>query len=206
MSILDAIALFLMMTTLAIIPSTSVALVVTRAATLSTSHGVAVALGIVLGDLVFILLAILGLSVVAETMSNVVLFIKYLGGSYLLWLGYSLLSAKSTGPMVVTKASIKDGYTASFLAGLVLTLGDIKAIFFYASLLPMFVDLHSLQLIDLFSVVFITIVAVGGVKIAYAFFARKIVMMSQGRKLESFSKKLAGIFMIAAGIYLIVKT
>ena len=137
---------------------------------------------------------------------SVALFIKYLGGSYLLWLGYSLLSAKITGLMVEAKVSIKDSHTASFLTGFVLTLGDIKAIFFYASLFPTFVDLCCLQLSDFFSIVFITIVAVGGVKIAYAFLARKIVMMSQHLQLEALSKKIAGVFMISAGIYLMLKT
>ena len=59
MDLLDSISLFLIMIALAAVPSTSVALVVTRSATLGISNGVAVSLGIVLGDLVFIFLAIL---------------------------------------------------------------------------------------------------------------------------------------------------
>ncbi len=85
MSIIDSISLFVIMVTLAIIPSTSVALVVTRSATLGASNGIAVAIGIVLGDLTFILLVLLGMSVVAETMAGVFLTIKYVGGTYLLW-------------------------------------------------------------------------------------------------------------------------
>jgi len=46
---------------LAAMPSTSVALVVTRSATLGVGNGFSVAAGIVLGDLVFVMLAILGL-------------------------------------------------------------------------------------------------------------------------------------------------
>ena len=95
MSIIDSISLFAIMVTLAIIPSTSVALVVTRSATLGVGNGIAVALGIVLGDLIFILLAILGLSVIAETMGGFFLVIKYLGGAYLLWLGFVLLTSNN---------------------------------------------------------------------------------------------------------------
>ncbi len=89
------ISLFAIMVTLAIIPSTSVALVVTRSATLSVSSGIAVATGIVLGDLTFILLALIGMSVVAETMAGFFLIIKYLGGAYLLWLGFTLLTSEN---------------------------------------------------------------------------------------------------------------
>ncbi len=39
-----------------------------------------------LGDLVFILLVLIGLSVVAETMGGLFMNIKYLGAAYLLWL------------------------------------------------------------------------------------------------------------------------
>ena len=77
MSIIETISLFGIMAALAAMPSTSVALVVTRSATLGVGNGIAVAMGIVLGDLVFIMLAILGLSVVAEAMGNLFVVIKY---------------------------------------------------------------------------------------------------------------------------------
>ena len=46
---------------------------------------------------------------------------------------------------------------------------------------------------------------VGGVKIAYAFTARKVVTMSRSLKLEHVAKKAAGSFLIGAGSYLIIK-
>ncbi|KAF3981550.1 MAG: LysE family transporter [Methylococcales symbiont of Hymedesmia sp. n. MRB-2018] len=94
MSIIDSIALVGIILALALVPSAGVALVVTRTATLGTANGIAVSLGIVLGDLVFILLAILGLSVVAETMGSLFMVVKYFGGAYLVWLGISLLRHK----------------------------------------------------------------------------------------------------------------
>ncbi len=55
MSILDSISLFIVMGTLAAIPGTSVALVVTRSATHGVAKGIAVSAGIVTGDLFFII-------------------------------------------------------------------------------------------------------------------------------------------------------
>jgi len=94
---------------------------------------------------------------------------------------------------------------ASFLAGLFLTLGDIKAIFFYVSLFPTFVNLETLHLPDVAIIMLVTIVTVGGVKILYAFSANKLASMSKGYDLESKAKKVAGGFMVGAGSYLIVK-
>jgi threonine/homoserine/homoserine lactone efflux protein len=62
MSIIEVVALFGTMVVLAAIPSASVALVVTRAITLGVSNGIAVGVGIVLGDLVFIGFVMFGLS------------------------------------------------------------------------------------------------------------------------------------------------
>jgi len=205
MSFLDSISLFLIMITLAVIPSASVALVVTRSATLGVPNGVAVAIGIVLGDLVFILLAILGLSVIAETMGVMFAVIKYIGAGYLLWLGYSLLTSKNKSTYTVDESKLRGNIVVSFLSGFFLTLGDVKAIFFYVSLFPTFIDLTAIEYLDLLIIIFVTIATVGGVKIAYAIIAKKVVNLTQGMKLEKGAKKVAGSFMIGAGSYLIVK-
>lgn len=205
MGVFETISLLLVMLTLALVPSSSVALVVTRSATHGVPNGISTSLGIVLGDLIFILLVILGLSSVAESMGWLFLTIKYIGAVYLIWLGYSLLVSKSTTTISVEKTNQKGNLVASFLAGLFLTLGDIKAIFFYVSLFPTFVNIEALHLADILMIMSVTIFAVGGVKIFYVFSANTVVSMSKGYGFESKAKKLAGGFMIGAGSYLIVK-
>jgi len=192
------------MITLAVIPSASVALVVTRSATLGMSNGVAVAMGIVLGDLVFIFLAILGLSVIAETMGAMFVIIKYLGGAYLLWIGYSLLTSQNKSTYTVDESKLRGNIVVSLLSGFFLTLGDMKAIFFYVSLFPAFIDLVAIEYLDLLIIIFVTIATVGGVKVTYAVIAKKVVDMTQGMKLQRGAKKVAGGFMIGTGSYLIV--
>ncbi len=205
MNFLDVVSLFLIMITLAVIPSASVALVITRSATLGISNGVAVALGIVLGDLVFIFLAILGLSVIAETMGAMFVIIKYIGGAYLLWIGYSLLTSQNNSTYTVDESKLRGNILVSFLSGFFLTLGDVKAIFFYVSLFPAFIDLAAIEYLDLLIIIFVTIATVGGVKVTYAVIAKKVMYMTQGMKLQKGAKKLAGGFMVGAGSYLIVK-
>jgi len=205
MNFLDSISLFLIMLTLATIPSTSVALVVTRSVTLGISNGVAVAMGIVLGDLVFIFLAILGLSVIAEAMGAMFVIIKYIGGAYLLWFGYSLLTSQNKATYTVDNSKLRGNIVVSFLSGFFLTLGDVKAIFFYVSLFPAFIDLAAIEYLDLLIIIFVTISTVGGVKVTYAVIAKKVMNMTQGMKLQKGAKKVAGGFMIGTGCYLILK-
>lgn len=205
MNLIDSISLFLIMIALAIMPSASVALVVTRSATLGVRNGVAVALGIVLGDIVFIFLAIFGLTVIAETMGAMFAIIKYIGGAYLIWIGISLLKSNKKTTYVVNESKLNGNMIVSFMSGFILTLGDVKAILFYASLFPIFINLESIDIFDLTIIVLVTIVSVGGVKIAYAVSAKKVVDMAQGIKLEYAAKKVAGGLLVGTGSYLIVK-
>jgi len=190
---------------LAAMPSTSVALVVTRSATLGRGNGFAVAAGIVLGDLIFIILAMLGLSVVAETMSGLFMVIKYLGALYLLWFGFSLLKSKGKTTIMVDSTREKGNIVTSFLAGFILTLGDVKAIVFYVSIFPVFIDLSALQATEVLIVLFVTVVSVGGVKVIYALSAIKVATAARELKFENTARKTAGGLMVAAGAYLIVK-
>jgi len=193
------------MVVLAALPSTSVALVVTRSATLGVANGFSVAAGIVLGDLVFIMLAILGLSFVAETMGGLFMVIKYLGAFYLLWFGFSLLKSQSNIKIKTNSIRKNGNLITSFLAGLILTLGDVKAIIFYVSLFPMFIDLAALKVTEVLIVILVTVVSVGGVKVLYALFAEKIANLTREQKYENTARKAAGGLMIGAGTYLIIK-
>lgn len=204
MTFLAAISLFLVMLALAAIPSASVALVVTRSATLGVRNGAAVATGIVIGDLVFVSLAILGMSILAETMGAFFAIFKYLGGIYLVWLGIGLLRAK--GDLTLRSADSRgSALFTSLVSGLFLTLGDVKAILFYASLFPTFVDMASLTATSIAAIAAITILTVGGVKLAYALAAHRIVSRLQRRKAHKYTRPTAGCLMIGAGTYLVAK-
>ncbi len=207
MNLLDTATLFGILIVLAAMPSASVALVVTRAATMGLANGVAVAIGIVVGDLVFIAFAILGLSVVAEQLGGFFFAVKILGGLYLIWLGLRLL--RSSDSALVLTSPVKTevrGLIASFCAGFFLTLGDVKAILFYVSLFPMFINLQSLQVRDLIIVSVVTIFSVGLIKVVYAVLAIKIVNHSRNQNLSWPLNKLAGGLMMGAGSYLVLKS
>ncbi len=204
MGIVEIISLCLIMLIGASIPSSSVVLVVARSLTHGIPNGISASLGIVCGDVIFILLVIYGLSEIAESMGWLFLLIKYLGASYLIWLGVTLLFSKST-VIAVEKNTQKGDLATSFVAGLLLTLGDVKAIFFYISLFPAFIDPAKLSAIDVAVVLIIDIFLVGGIKIFYAYSAKKVASLSSKHRLQKGTKKLAGGLMVGAGGYLMVK-
>jgi len=81
-----AAAMFL----LAITPGPGVFATVSKALASGFRHAVPVVAGIVVGDMVFLLFAIYGLAVIAETFSFMFTVVKYFGGAYLIWLGIRL--------------------------------------------------------------------------------------------------------------------
>ncbi len=186
------------------IPSSSVVLVVARSLTHGIPNGISAAIGIVCGDIVFIILVIFGLTLIAESMGWLFLTIKYIGATYLIWLGVTLLLSKPTLIEIEKKAQKADLVT-SFFAGLFLTLADIKAIFFYISLLPAFINLAELSSADVIVVLMIDILIVGGVKILYALSAGKVASLSKSPGYENKIQKLAGSLMVGVGSYIIVK-
>ncbi|HGP0065505.1 MULTISPECIES: LysE family translocator [Pseudomonas] len=204
MTAIAALSLFLAMIALAAMPSSSVALVVVRSATLGVRHGVATALGIVVGDLLFVVLAIAGLVAAVEVMGGVFAVLRYVAAAYLIWIGVGLIRHRDQPPKPRGNHET-GGIWASFAAGMILTLGDVKAVFFYAALFPVFVDVSALTAFDASLIAAITVVAVGGVKVAYAVAARAVVSASKDLPFKRPVRVTTGALMIGAGGYLLAK-
>src|SRR5690606_38620612 len=114
------------MIVLAAVPSVSVLAVTARAASAGFSHGALVALGIVAGDILFIVLAIFGLMLLAERLGDAFDWVRYLCGAYLIVLGLLTWRARPKhGPDAESPAG---GHFSSFFTGLAITLADQKAI------------------------------------------------------------------------------
>jgi len=186
-------ALFGAMALLAAVPSVSVLIVSARAASAGFGHGALAAAGIVAADILFILLALFGLALLAEVLGDAVIWLRYAAALWLAWLAFGLLRAGAApGP----EAPPRPTRLSSFMAGFLLTLGDQKAILFYLGFFPAFLDLAAMTAADAIAIVLIAIVAVGGVKLAWAFAAARtggIVGAKAGRALN-----LAAAAMLAA--------
>jgi threonine/homoserine/homoserine lactone efflux protein len=203
MTFSSIVALFSAMIVLASIPSISVLAVTTRAATSGFIHGVFATIGIVLGDIIFIIIAIWGLSFLAETMGNLFVLIKYLGGAYLIWLEIRLCRSKSQE--LETEEVVKSSLLSSFMTGLLITLAAQKAILFYFGFFPAFLDVSKISYFDTGIIIAIATLAVGGVKLGYAFMADKarLLISSKFRKRINIA---AGCVTIAVGVFLMTKS
>jgi threonine/homoserine/homoserine lactone efflux protein len=202
MTVAALAALFGAMVVLAATPSSSVLLVTTRSVASGFSHGASTAAGVVVGDLVFILVAVFGLSLLVEAVGDAWFLFKYVAAAYLLWLGVRLWH--SAGQARAPSQPQSTSLWSSFTAGLFLTLADQKAVLFYLAFLPAFLDLADLSWLDLAALVTITIVAVGGIKLAYAYAATRataLVTSSIGSKV----RMLAAVALLATAVAVVVR-
>jgi len=192
------------MVVLAIVPSVSVLAVTARAAAFGFTHGLFTALGIVVADILFILVAVYGLALIAGMMGDQFRLIQYIGAAYLIWLGISLWRADARAR--ATDNVQQSTWSSSFLTGLLITLGDQKAILFYLGFFPAFIDLSMMTPMDTLIIVLIAILGVGGAKLVYAYLAdRASLMFKDSRTLRGINR-LAAAIMIAVGIALLLKT
>ncbi len=195
--------MFSAMVALAIIPDASALAVAARSVASGFKHGVMVIVGIVAGDLIFILLAVFGLSAIAEAMDSLFYVIKYLGAAFLVFMGLLLFKTK---PKVIELEGIEEtSWKANFICGLSITLGDPKAIIFYLSFLPAFIDLSVVSVIDISTILITAIAALCCTKLIYAFMADKSRSLFKSIKAKRIINITAGCVMIVIATFLIVQ-
>jgi len=203
MTLSSMVALFGTMVVLAFIPSVSVLAVSARSAAFGFSHGVVTVAGIVVGDIIYILLAIYGLSVLADLMGGNFFLVRYLGGAYLIYLGIALW--RSSAQVEKGDEEIEISLLSSFLSGLLITLADQKAILFYLGFFPAFVDLTVISVFDTGIIIIIAIVAVGGAKLVYAYMADRAGLLLKNSRASKGINIAAGSVMIGVGVFLIAR-
>jgi threonine/homoserine/homoserine lactone efflux protein len=196
------IALFGAMTVLAALPSVSVLAVTARSASSGFLHGVFTAIGIVVGDIIFILIAIFGLVLLVETLGSAFFLVKYICGAYLIWLGARLWRSRSQ--KLQRQGNSDSSLLESFMTGLLITLGDQKAVLFYMGFFPAFLDLTKLTYADIGVLILVTIFAVGGVKIGYAYAADRASVFL-GDKMVGAMQVIAACIMVMVGIFIIIR-
>ena len=206
MTIYSIIVLVGVMIPLALMPSTSVAIVVSRSVAYGYRDGIATAMGIVMADLVFVVLAIVGLTALSSLMGSLFVTVKYIAAIYLFWFGYRLLTGmRSADNAVRHSTNLQSHPLIGFGIGFCITLGDIKAILFYGSLFPTLFDIEALGVVEALTIMAVTALVVGSIKVAYALLASKVVNCSCGNPMSQPAQKIAGGLMLGAGTYLFFK-
>lgn len=108
-------------------------------------------LGVALGDVMWSLLAVLGMGWVAATFGDVMALARYVAAAIFLLLGLAVLR-HADAPVGRDSRLTRPGLWAGFAAGLVVIVSNPKAILFYMGFLPGFFDLGRLTAWDVIAI------------------------------------------------------
>lgn len=201
MSLESGLAFFIAIVILAVTPGPGVFALLARALTQGGLACVPLALGMAISDIVYLVLACLGLAAVAEHWGVAFTIIRIAGAAYLIYLGWRMWihRAELARENAPEKAS---SVAAGFIQGFLISASNPKVILFYIAFLPTFMDLTVLTPRD---IVIASLLCFAGLMLglmAVAFGASWARGYFRSERAMTGLNRIAGSIMISAGVYL----
>jgi threonine/homoserine/homoserine lactone efflux protein len=170
-----------------LVPGPGVAAIVARALGGGFWSAVPMIIGILVGDLIYLIFALFGLAAIATYFGAVFVVVRWAGALYLLFIAWQFWTAKPGSEQLGPKK--KEHWARTFLSGFALTMGNPKTIVFYLALLPTVVPLDRmtpLVFIELVVIVTMVLLPVGALYAwlaarARAFFRSQVAMRRLNR-------------------------
>jgi len=116
------------------------------------------ALGVAIGDLCWPALALLSLGQIVSLHGDLIFWLRYIAVAVFVGMGIGLYLAP-VHPLQAESKLTKEGVLAGFLAGLMVIIGNPKAMLFYIGILPGFFDVSRLQIADITVIALISALA-----------------------------------------------
>lgn len=203
MTILNSLALSSAILLLAASPGPGVFATVSRAIISGFTNTIFLVIGIILGDIIFLLFAIYGLNIASQVLGDFFIVVKYIGGIYLIYLGHKIWVAKILEYEITKKNELS--WKTNFFSGLFITLANPKVIIFYLGFLPAFINLKTLSNIDILTVVLIVSITLASVLLSYAYMAIRAKKLLKNKNSINILNKVSACVMMIAGSLLILK-
>ena len=180
-------------------PGPGIAAVIAR----SLAHGFkgapAFVAGFIVGDLLWFGIAATGLAALAKTAATVFVAIKWAGVAYLLYLAWKLWTAPAERVAVADEDGRQHGWRA-FVASLMLTLANPKAVLFFLALLPTVVDLASMNALRFIEISVAMALIMPLVLFTYVFLAARAREMFTTPKAVRRLNRSSGVAMAGAAV------
>jgi threonine/homoserine/homoserine lactone efflux protein len=157
------------------------------------------ALGVAIGDVVWPLVAILGISWRLSVFDTFMAVLRWIACGVFILMGWALI--RHAGEAISSNSRLtRPGMWAGFLAGIAAILGNPKAVLFYMGVLPGFFDLRSVTKIDVGIILLasVTIPLLGNLIMA-GFVGQMRNLMSSPAVLKKFNIG-AGVLLIFVGL------
>lgn len=157
------------------------------------------AVGVALGDVVWPLTAIFGLTWILSVYGGFLSLLQWVAAATFVVMG-AVLIRKRTGPLAADSRLTRPGLWAGLAAGVAAVIGNPKAILFYMGMLPGFFDLSRVTVADIAAILLIsmTVPLLGNLGLAL-FLDRARRLLSQPQSLGRVNL-ISGILLIGVGV------
>ena len=161
------------------------------------------AIGVALGDLLWPLCAIFGLTWVLSIYGDFLGALRWVAASIFMIMGYFLLT-KSDTAITSDPRLTKPGLLAGFLTGVVAVTGNPKAILFYMGVLPGFFDLTQVSWRDTGTIIFVSMaIPMIGNLLLSIFVSRARGLLTSPKAMSLVNKTAGGLLVAVAGAILL---
>ena len=185
---------------LSMTPGPAVLLVVSQGMRFGFASSIRGTLGILTGNAIYFALSAAGLGALLVASARLFEIIKWAGAAYLVYVGLRMLISKGEAQAVVDKSGLSRRGLRLFSQGLITQLSNPKAVVFFTALLPQFVS-PGAHVFEQFLVLGLTSITVEfPVLLAYGVIAERGVSLLPKGRLSMLPDRVAGAFLIGAGI------
>ena len=199
MELTSLLAIFTAMILLAAIPGPAVLAVSACAVSYGLPRAGMLIMGITLGDYLYIILALFGLSALAQLLGDAFIYLKYVSAAYILYLGFSLITSKNQQSAI---SRVVANNKRTVFAGLLLNLSNPKAIIFYFGFFPAFIELQNTTVMDVLLIMLVATVAFASMNLFYASLAIKANSALGINKGSHRAKQVVGVFLVIIALWL----
>ncbi|MED4584760.1 LysE family translocator [Brevibacillus choshinensis] len=185
-------------------PGPEIAGLLSRALSGGVFASFSLALGIILGKLLMLTAAVLGLTALVEVIGPMFIVLKFCGAVYLVWLG--IKKWKNAGRMLAVNEKPKPvNAIVDIGLGLTMTLSNPIAILFYIALLPGVINISGLTLNSYALLCTIIICVMTCIVVGYGIMAEVVRKRFSSANSKALMDRFAGAMMIGAGILIAIR-
>ena len=202
MTEIDYVALAVASFIFAITPGPGILAVLAISINRGSAHGVAMSVGEVCADMVYLLLAMISLASLSASLADFLYYVRIIGAGYIGWMGIRQMTAPPAraGQVPVTTG----GVIGAFATGVMISITNPKVILFYLLFLPVFIDLSAMTVASGATVMVVMFISVLAGPLLVVVVGRRARDIATGEVSGRWLNRITGMMLIGVAVAMIL--
>ena len=202
MTEIDYVALAVASFIFAITPGPGILAVLAISINRGSAHGVAMSVGEVCADMVYLLLAMVSLASLSASLADFLYYVRIIGAGYIGWMGIRQMTAPPAraGQVPVTTG----GVIGAFATGVMISITNPKVILFYLLFLPVFIDLSAMTMASGATVMVVMFISVLAGPLLVVVVGRRARDIATGEVSGRWLNRITGMMLIGVAVAMIL--